>query len=275
MHNLSKQVKLRAFISLLLGFLISACGKMADTHIVFESDRDGNSEIYVMNADGSEVVRLTNSGGSSPVWSPDKKQIAYACPGGFCIMNADGTQQATLLNIPSGAWEPTWSGDGEWIAFTSDYEIYKIKLDGSGLTNLTNNQAADYHPSWSPDGDRIAFVSERENDTVEIYVMNADGTNPQRLTHTGFSTFPSWSADNEQITYFCNGICVMNADGSGQKMFLDDPKFADRAAWSPDGTRLAFSSSRDGNLEIYVMNADGAGLIRLTDDPAHDRNPDW
>jgi Tol biopolymer transport system component len=275
MRNLSKQVKRKLFISFLLGFLISACGKVADTRIVFESDRDGSSEIYIMNADGSQVSRLTTNGGSDPTWSPDKKQIAYACPGGFCIMKPDGSQQSPLPNIPAGSWEPTWSGDGKWIAFTSDYEIYKIKVDGSGLTNLTNNQAADYHPSFSPDSKRIAFVSERENNTVEIYVMNADGTNPERITHTGFATMPSWSADSDRITYFCNGMCVMNADGSSQIVLLNDPKYTDQAAWSPDGTRMAFSSSRDGNLEIYIMNSDGTQVTRLTDDPAHDRNPDW
>ncbi len=273
--KLSKKVKCTLFIGLLLGSLISACGKEADTRIVFESDRDGNPQIYTMNADGSEVTRLTNKGGSDPTWSPDKKQIAYACPGGFCIMNSDGSQQTLIPNVPSGAWEPTWSGDGKWIAFTSDYEIYKIKFDGSGLTNLTNNPAADYHPSFSPDGTRVTFVSERENNTVEIYTMNADGTNPERLTHSGFATMPSWSVDSERITYYCNGMCVMNVDGSHQGILLSDPKFTDLATWSPDGTRIAFSSSRDGNLEIYVMNADGRNVTRLTDDPAHDRNPDW
>lgn len=275
MRNLIRQVKRYLFIGFLLGLLTSACGKVIDTRIAFESDRDGTSEIYVMKADGSEVTRLTNNGGSDPTWSPDKQQIAYACPGGFCMMKADGSQQTLIPNIPSGAWEPTWSGDGKWIAFTSDYEIYKIKLDGSGLTNLTNNPAADYHPSFSPDGTRIAFVSERENNTVEIYVMDADGTNPKRLTNSGFSTMPSWSADSERITYFCNGMCVLNGDGSEQKLLLNDPKFADLAAWSPDGSRITFSSSRDSNLEIYVMNSDGTQVTRLTDDPAHDRNPDW
>jgi Tol biopolymer transport system component len=272
----SKQIKLFLLASLLFSALMSACGKVADTRIAFESDRDGSSAVYALNADSSEVTRL--AGGGDPTWSPDKKRIAFMCEG-ICIMNADGSQQTKLPDIPPGAWEPTWSGDGRWIAFTSGYEIYKIKVDGSELTNLTNNPAADYHPAWSPDGKRIAFVSERDG-KVAIYVMNADGTEPKRLTNTDFASIPAWSPDSKRLTYLSvnegeSGMFVMNADGTNQTLLMEDPQFSGDMAWSPDGTKIAFSSSRDGNLEIYVMNADGTGMTRLTDNPAHDRNPDW
>jgi Tol biopolymer transport system component len=297
-----QQAKLFLLVGVVTSLFVSTCGQtptpisLSPTNtlsftasstnqagqIAFASNRDGGSEIYAMNADGSEVTRLTNGGGADPTWSPDKKRIAFVSThegdnnSEIYIMNADGSEQIRLTNTSAAAWGPTWSGDGNWIAFTSDYEIYKIKVDGSGLTNLTNNPTADYHPDWSPDSARIAFVSERDS-KVAIYIMNADGTEPKRLTENDFATFPGWSSDSKRLTYLLasGGIYIMNADGSSQTLLLNDPKFTDQAAWSPDGTKIVFGSLRDGNLEIYVMNADGTGVIRITQDPAQDRNPDW
>jgi Tol biopolymer transport system component len=246
--------------------------------IAFVSDRDGNSDIYVMNPDSSGLTRLTENPAEDayPTWSPDRRQIAFVSDRDgnpeIYLMNADGSNQARITHSPASEWVLTWSGDGKRIGFSADYEIYAINLDGSGLTNLTNNTAADYHPTWSPDGARIAFVSERDG-KVAIYVMRADGTDVKRLTHNDFSSFPAWSPDSRRISY--SGISVMDADGAHPAVLLDDPKVGERAAWSPDGTKIAFSSARDGNLEIYVMNVDGTGIVRLTDNPAHDRMPVW
>jgi hypothetical protein len=127
--------------------------------IAFASNRDGNFEIYVMNADGSGVTRLTNN--------------------------------------PANDWQPSWSPDGRRIAFVSDRngnpKIYVMNADGSGQTNLTNNPGIDWDPSWSPDGKRIAFDSNRDGN-YEIYIMNADGSGVTRLTYNpADDTRPSWS----------------------------------------------------------------------------------
>jgi len=118
-----------------------------DGTIAFYSDRDGNPEIYVMNADGSDLRRLTDN---------------------------DATDQA-----------PAWSPDGTQIAFVSDRdgnrEIYVMNADGSEPQRLTDNPAYESHPAWSPDGTQIAFISERDGNR-EIYILDADGSNVQRLT---------------------------------------------------------------------------------------------
>ena len=109
--------------------------------IAFETNRDGNHEIYVMSTSGSGQTNLTNN--------------------------------------PAIDVDPTWSSDGTRIAFGTDRdgngEIYIMNPDGSGVSNLTNSVGWDYDPAWSPDGTRIAFVSDR-NGNPEIYVMNADGS---------------------------------------------------------------------------------------------------
>ena len=165
------------------------------------------------------------------------------------VMNAaDGSNQTRLTSANANDSDPSWSPDHTKIAFESDRDgnsnIYVMNADGSGLTQLTYEPADDSNPSWSPDGTRIAFNTDRDStqedfENQEIYVMNAaDGSNQTRLTY------------NE----------VRDSGPS----------------WSPNGTKIAFASAKDGNLEIYVMNAaDGSGQTRLTNNTAAEAEPDW
>ena len=258
--------------------------------IAFASSRDGNREIYLMNADGSGLARLTDNraGDGRPSWSPDGKRIAFHSDRGgnwdIYVMNADGNGLTRLTNHPNWDMDPAWSPDGKRIAFTSwrdgNLEIYLINADGSGLTRLTNHLAEDWGPAWSSDGKRIAFISTR-NGNQEIYLMNADGSGVTRLTdHPARDGTPAWSPDRKRIAFASDRdgnweIYVMNADGSGLARLTDNPADDQAPAWSPDGRRIAFASWRDGNLEIYVMNADGSGLTRLTNHLAEDWEPAW
>jgi len=241
-----------------------------------------NTDIYVMNMDGSGRTRLTNAPALDvgPSWSPDGEKIAFESDraGGdygwkIYVMNADGSGQ-TFLHVGSA---PAWSPDGKKIAFDlldGNYaeclEIYVMDADGSGQTRLTNNVAIDENPSWSPDGKKIAFQSNRGGNT-DVYVMNADGSGQTRLTsHWAGDMHPSWSPDGKKIAFdsLRDGtgyeIYVMNADGSGQTRLTNNPAADWGPVWLPDGKKIAFSSDRDGYGEIYVMNADGSEQTNLT-----------
>jgi len=169
------------------------------------SDANG-SDIYVMNADGSGIVQLTNTPGNDdqPAWSPDGSKIAFRSwrdgSSDIYVMNAaDGSGVVRLTTDPSYDEHPAWSPDGSKIVFASNRtwnsQIYVMNAaDGSGVVRVATNTFWDYDPTWSPDGSQIAFTSRRDGND-EIYVMNAsDGSGVLRLTtDPAFDGEASWA----------------------------------------------------------------------------------
>jgi Tol biopolymer transport system component len=208
------------------------------TKIAFSSDRAsafrGNTDIWVMNADGSNPVRLTSSRAKEewPAWSPDGQFIVFSSGeeffgGEILIMKSDGSQRRQLLRIATGfpLTQPRWSPDGTLIAFggpTPHYGIgiYVIKPDGTGRRKLTDpNGGYDLAPNWSPDGARIVF-SRAFQGTYNIWTMNADGSDLKPIT-SGDDEHPAWSPDGAKIVFERGGaetwdLWTMNPDGSEQ-----------------------------------------------------------
>ena len=261
--------------------------------IAFESDRSGNYEVYVMNADGTDVVKLTDHPALDfePAWSPDGSKIAFVSrrtgSDEIYVMNADGSGLTKLTSTTGTDRAPAWSPDGSKIAWESSRdgndEIYVMNADGSAETNLTKHFADDSHPAWSPDGSKIAFHSDRDaNKGYEVYVMKPDGTNVVNLTNNAadFDARPAWSPDGSKLAFVSSRdgnleIYMMNANGSGQTRLTSHPELDSYPEWSPDGSSIAFRSDRTGNIEVYVMLANGSGPVNRTNNQATDCHPSW
>lgn len=212
----------------------------------------------------------------------------------------------------SSSHQPTSAFNGR-IAYTSTrnsqaLDIYTMNPDGSSAVRLTDDQGHTHNPdgptydfdqTWSPDGSKLAFTSDRDGDSYEIFTMNADGSNIQRLTNNQISDGqPAWSPDGTKIAFMRGGGCViflkprlnrtddddpcqtfiylMNSDGSNQ-VKLSSVAGDIAPVWSPDGSKIAFTGTSQSvpDSDIYVMNADGSNRTRLTNDTSLEFVSSW
>ena len=223
----------------------------AQEKIVFSSNREGvnNSEIYLMNTDGTDQKRLT------------------------------------FNTVFDG--EPSFSSDGGKIVFTStrdgNAEIYVMNTDGSNQKRLTNSLGSDAHPAFSPDGTKITFISNREGG-LEVFIMNSDGTNVVRLTDPPFSKFnPSFSPDGTRIMFSAvdgndSEIWLMNTDGTNLVNLTDNDADDRTASFSPNGTKIVYMKDVDPvqhNFDVMIMNADGSNPVNLTRHLGTDSDPSF
>jgi Tol biopolymer transport system component len=286
--------------------------------LAFSSSADGDHDIYTMNADGSELVNLTDAFGpwidDDPNWSPDGSKIVFASGRGgseghlfannVFVMNADGSDQVKLTFEPDHLFsvQPSWSPDGTKLAFSSDregdWEIFTMNPDGSEQTNVTGpNQDLPYddrRPDWSPDGTRIIFEAVRLG-AVEIVTADPDGTDELNLTaeddppYANWNESPSYRPDGSKIVFMSmvnNGaddwdIWVMDPDGASKENVVPDDEHQDVApAWSPDGNQIVFHSSRSeedgtGRFDLFTIDYPPVGPFRQLTSDGQSTSPDW
>ena len=275
-----------------------------ESRIVFASNRDGDWDIYSMDANGDNLLQLTNdpANDEDPGCSPDGRRIVFRSERNVTpdlyVMDDDGNNVVRLTQDNFLEAHPSWTPDGTKFAFASfrfhvgNVEIYMMDADGNNLINLTKHKWWDVKPSWSPDGGKIAFVSFRDggfNTPHHIFVMNADGTERRNLTadtHLKDNWGPTWSPDGRKIAFssrrlFRNGhrrdIFVITADGKELEQLTDGPRSSWSPVYSPDGTKIAYVSRRGGDPNIYLMDANGKNAVKLTKTPPGIDNdhPSW
>jgi len=269
-----------------------SCQDVANNQIVFSTNRDGDYEMFLMDADGSHAQKLTDNTAQDYYGSisHDGTKIAFSSnrSGGnldLYVMNVDGTDVHQLTNTSGTSYSVSWSPDDTKLVFADDqsgkYELYTINADGTGKKQLTNNSNVEANPSWSPDGSTIAFASDRDGDN-EIYTMSPDGTNVSKITdNSDNDAGPRWSPDGTKLAFTSNRsgnfeIYTMNADGTGLRRITNNSADGSFPAWSSDGSQLVFQSDRNGNYEVYKINADGSGApVNLTVDSGMDEAPFW
>jgi len=254
--------------------------------VAFYSARDGNNEIYVMDTDGSNPVRITVSPASDvdPAMSPDGRDIVFTSNrtgnNDIYIVDSRGGDPVDLTNNPANDGWARWSPDGQHIVFHSNrddlgFDIYMMDRDGSNVVRLTDHVGVDQYPDWSPDGQHIAFRRD-----ADIYVLDLLTGDTTRLTNAGpLNQMPVWSPNGHRIAFMSTragypSVFVMNEDGSGQtNLTPKDPTVIDadwnsRApSWSNTGHQIYFTGFRPStglDTEIFVMNDDGSGQTNIT-----------
>ncbi len=264
--------------------------------VVFVSERDGGqANVYAMQADGTNVQALTHTGtAQSPVLSPDGRQIVFSDTSSgnsdIYVMNVDGMGLRRLTTNSAQDSNPNWSPDGRQIVFDSTRGatrgIYVMDADGQeqGVRLLTDTVAGAENPAWSPDGRSIAFSTLPTGSTfLDIYRMNADGTNILRLTTTTNTadTNPIWSPDGKYIAFTSERsghkqVYVMDADGAHPHPITSLSYDAWSPSWSPDSTHLIFASNKDEtNGELYIADISGWNVARLTTNTTVDDQASW
>jgi TolB protein len=262
---------------------------IANTRIAFVAGEKGQSHLYMIDIDGRNLRRLTDTPSivMGPAWSPDGTKLAYlsyesGAPAIY-IMNVMTMAKTRFSSFEGLNSSPSFSPDGEKIALTlskdGNPEVYIISLDGEDRKRLTYYSGIDTSPTWAPNGIELAYTSDRAG-SPHIFVTDVQGLSPRRISYGSYyNTSPAWSPEGDLIAY------VSRVEGRFQ-IFASDPFGISSTQltysgsnedpdWSPDGMHLVFCSTAGGNSAIYIMNRDGGNKTRIFDGLVRPRNPSW
>jgi hypothetical protein len=243
-------------------------GESATLHASF-ADASGTplapAREVAWSSSNASVVQVASDGTLTPV-RRGRAQVVAGTPWGVADTALVFVQGELLVTS-------TRSGSADLFALDRD--------DPGSFSQITDAPSDELSAAYSADGSRIVFATNRDGN-FELYVVDADGGNPQRLTSTAVNeSEPVWAPDGSQIVYQSDSggtvqIWRMNADGSGQRQLTDGAANLEPAV-SPNGATIAFTSIRDGNYEVYLMDPDGANQRNATnsDAPLHERAPAW
>jgi len=270
---------------------------IAESQIYFVSDRTGHKEIWAMDYDGSNQHQIThfNSISLSPHISPDGSRLAFSAitKTGWEIMmySLDLNRLVSFPHMGGTNLSPAWSGDGLRLSFSSRREgaqateIYVSDTLGESAHRLTDSTGPEVSPSWNRKTNaQIAFVSGRTG-LPQIYTMESDGTNQQRVTDQGYAVSPSWSPNGQFLVFAwirkygpgepgSSDIYLMDIASKQWVQLTHDGGHNDFPSWSPDNRHIVFQSNRSGSTQLWSMLADGTKVQQLTFS-GRNSEPNW
>lgn len=298
-------LRLGLLLALLLAVLayaapaLSGALRLGSGQLAFETDRDGNWEIYLLDIASGLQRNLTRRPADdlSPSWSPDGSQLAFYSDfdgngtAELLAMDANGGNIRLLMPQDGGNnWRPVWSPDGQRVTYMLGFELIQIVFLDEGRSE---NYGRGFSPSWSPDGQRIVYYADPDGRlNADIYMLDVRTKRAYNLTNHGANDWaPAWSPVGPLIAFVSNrngnneiylidALCtadISRIGGCGRTVsrLTNTDQHETSPAWSPDGQRIAFVSKRGRHDQLFVMDADGQRVQRLTFENANNRFPVW
>lgn len=278
-----------ALSTLLAAIILLACSVFSGrgTEIAYESDRDGNWEIYVLDVAHGVTVNLTRHSADdiNPAWSPDGSKIAFSADRNgdgqpeIYIMSANGSGLRRVSTGSRSYFSPSWSRDGNWLIVVVGFgQIYRMNEDGSNEEQLGRG----FLPSLSVDNAWLLYYAESAS-TIDsdIFVTNLTTHQIINLTNNRANEWGArWSPDNEQIVFATlrggkTRIYAMNADGSDEHAITNTRTNETSPSWSFDGENIVYSAETNGSKQLYLVSTEGGNPQQITADAGNHQAPVW
>ncbi|MDE0427001.1 MAG: hypothetical protein OXN25_19280 [Candidatus Poribacteria bacterium] len=243
------------------------------------------SNIYMMNPDGSDLVNLISKSRSRGInhiaWEPSGQRILFCSDHkgkhDIHIMNADGTDAKPVFTEPRYRVEPTWSPDGKRIAYVASAQpmgrsLYIASTNGQFGKSIVQVGIRGGQPDWSPDGTEIVFVAASQG-TRKIYILNLESHTQKQLLpdKNPWMQHPAWAPDGRRIAFVWSpnrsgtGIYLINRDGTGLKQITKpDPLRTLSIAWAPSGDELVYAKDTRDSLHLFKVNLNDQHVQQLT-----------
>ena len=263
---------------------------IASSRIVMIGQRKGLKDVYVCDADGGNLVRVTREGAVclSPQWGDDGESVLYTSyHAGFpdvYRLDLKANRRRRIAGYPGLNAGATLSPDGRHIALTlskdGNPDLYLIETRSGSLTRLTRTRhAAEASPSWSPDGKHVVYVSDSSK-RPQLYVVGREGGHPRMISFQGTENVsPDWGPDG-RIAYSSRRggryqICLINPHTREKTQLTTEYVDHEGPAWAPDGRHIVYSRTQEYSSTLYVLDTLGDAPVRLIKTPGNWYSPDW